>query len=458
MKYLVIASLLMFAPLLVEVSTGLDVKSSAAAAERRKVPPMKERTYKIISEAQILIDPDSIPVEEGEEKPDVVANPPKAVEMLREALTRRGLNGYEIAQIWNTLAFAYYTLDDLDGTKRAYEKVLEQGTISLALEMSSTRALFQLYYADENYAKAIEFIDKWMVLNEKPDTDITFIKATAYYQMERLDDALTTALRLEEIAAELGKDMKENWLYIQVVLYNEKKDYDKVIELLERMIVSFPKKQYWMHLAGMYGEKEWDDKALSAYYAAYTQGMFEKETEVIMLSQRLLNAEVPFEATRILEKGFKDELIEKNEKNIRLLATAYTMSKDYDNAIDAWKEASDFAKDGEIFYRLAQALSNEDRHKEAVVSYRDALDRDKRNKRNKDDNDDNDDKGLKDVEEVQFWLGISLMQLEEWDDAQKAFRLAAKDKDRRKSANQYIQYITNERKRQAAIKEMISAS
>ncbi|MFT4797806.1 MAG: tetratricopeptide (TPR) repeat protein, partial [Candidatus Azotimanducaceae bacterium] len=295
MKYLVIASLLMFAPLLVEVSTGLDMKSSATAAERRKVPPMKERTYKIISEAQILIDPDSIPVEEGEEKPDVVANPPKAIEMLKEALTRRGLNGYEVAQIWNTLAFAYYTIDDLPGTKMAYEKVLAQDKISLALELSSTRALFQLYYADENYAKSIEFIDKWMVLNEKPDTDITFIKATAYYQMERLDDALTTAIRLEAIAAELGKEMKENWLYIQVVLYNEKKDYDKVIELLERMIVSFPKKQYWMHLAGMYGEKEWDDKALSAYYAAYTQGMFEKETEVIMLSQRLLNAEVPFE-------------------------------------------------------------------------------------------------------------------------------------------------------------------
>ncbi|MFT7139136.1 MAG: tetratricopeptide (TPR) repeat protein [Candidatus Azotimanducaceae bacterium] len=443
MKYLVIASLLMFAPLLVEVSTGLDMKSSATAAERRKVPPMKERTYKIISEAQILIDPDSIPVEEGEEKPDVVANPPKAIEMLKEALTRRGLNGYEVAQIWNTLAFAYYTIDDLPGTKMAYEKVLAQDKISLALELSSTRALFQLYYADENYAKSIEFIDKWMVLNEKPDTDITFIKATAYYQMERLDDALTTAIRLEAIAAELGKEMKENWLYIQVVLYNEKKDYDKVIELLERMIVSFPKKQYWMHLAGMYGEKEWDDKALSAYYAAYTQGMFEKETEVIMLSQRLLNAEVPFEATAILEKGFKDELIEKNEKNIRLLATAYTMSKDFDNAIKAWKEASVYAKDGEIFYRLAQALSNEDRHKEAVVAYRDALEQ---------------EDGLKDIEEVQFWLGISLLQLEDWDDAQKAFRLAAKDKDRRKSANQYIQYIANERKRQAALKEMLSAS
>ncbi|MFT6644633.1 MAG: tetratricopeptide (TPR) repeat protein, partial [Patiriisocius sp.] len=320
---------------------------------------------------------------------------------------------------------------------------LKQGTISLALELSATRALFQLYYADENYLKSIEFIDKWMALNEKPDADVTFIKATAYYQMERLDDALTTALRLEQIAKELEKDMKENWLYIQVVLYNEKKNYDKVIEILERMIVSFPKKQYWMHLAGMYGEKNWDDKALSAYYAAYAQGMFSKETEVVMLSQRLLNAEVPFEAASILEKGFKSELIEKNEKNIRLLATAYTMSRNYSQAIDSWKEATNYAKDGEIFYRLAQALSNEDRHKEAVAAYRDALDK---------------EDGVKDIEEVQFWLGISLMQLEEWDDAQKAFRLAAKDKSRRKSSNQYIQYIASERKRQAALKEMLSAS
>ncbi len=444
MKYILIASLLMLAPLVIEVTTGVNTYSTAsAAAERRKVPPMKERTYKIISEAQLLIDPDSIPVADGEEKPQVVANPPKAVEMLKDALTRRGLNGYEVAQIWNTLAFAYYTLDDLNSTKKAYEEVLKQGTISLALELSATRALFQLYYADENYAKAIEFIDKWMALNETPDADVTFIKATAYYQMERLDDSLRTAIRVEEIATELQKEMKENWLYIQVVLYNEKQNFDKVIELLERMIVMFPKKQYWMHLAGMYGEKGWDDKALSAYYAAYTQGMFDKESEVVMLCQRLLNAEVPYEAASILEKGFKSELIEQNEKNIRLLATAYTMSKNYDQAIEAWKNATEYAKDGEIFYRLAQALSNEDRHKEAVAAYREAIER---------------EDGIKDIEEVQFWLGISLMQLEEWDDAQKAFRLAAKDKDRRKSANQYIQYISSEKQRQAALKEMISAN
>ena len=113
-----------------------------------------------------------------------------------------------------------------------------ESNLSLALELSATRALFQLYYADENYAKSIEFIDKWMALNEKPDTDVTFIKATAYYQMEDFDSALTNALRVEDIANELQKEMKENWLYIQVVLYNEKKNYDKVIEVLERLVLS----------------------------------------------------------------------------------------------------------------------------------------------------------------------------------------------------------------------------
>ena len=150
MRVLLIASLLMFSPLLIEVSTGIDLSTTASAAEkkreRRKVPPMKEKTYKAISEAQALIDPSAVQYPEGEE-PAVFppADPRKAIEMLNTQLTRRGMNGYEIAQVWNTLAFAYYTLEDLKGTKNAYEKVLQQGTISLALELSATRALFQLY-------------------------------------------------------------------------------------------------------------------------------------------------------------------------------------------------------------------------------------------------------------------------------------------------------------------------
>jgi len=440
-------SVLWALPIVVSMVPGQHIGAGAVYGEEkkkqaRKVPPLTEKIYKALAEAQVLIDPESVQVEEGQERPDVVANPQQAVNDLKELLGRRRINSYEKAQVWNTLAFAYYTLDDTPNTLLAYENVLKE-EITEALELSALRALFQLYYSQEKYQKAIDYMDRWEVLKGNQDTNVTFIKATAYYQLENFPKALENILLVEQIAIAEGKEIKENWWYLQVVIYNELKDFDNVINVLEKLIVAYPKKQYWMHLAGMYAEKEMEDKSLSAYYAAYTQGLFTKESEVVMLSQRLLNAEVPYEAARILKKGIDEKLVEKNEKNIKLLAMCYTMSQDMTRAIDAWKDATKFAEDGELYYRLAQALANEDRHKEAVVSYREALRKG----------------GLKKNQETDasFWMGISLMQLKEWDDATDAFKESAKDKDRAKSARQYIAYIRGEKRRLAALKEMLEA-
>ncbi|MFT6437913.1 MAG: tetratricopeptide (TPR) repeat protein [Candidatus Azotimanducaceae bacterium] len=433
-------------PAVVSLIPGQQFDSGTVYGEEkkkpRKVSPLTEKVYKAISEAQALIDPESIVVEEGEERPDIVANPQQAILDLMETLERRRINSYEKAQVWNTLAFAYYTLDDTPNTLRAYENVLKE-EITEALELSSLRALFQLYYAQEDYQKSINYMERWEVLKGVRDTTVTFIKATAYYQLNNFEKSLENVLLVEQIAIAEETTVKENWLYLQVVVYNELKDLDNVINVLEKLLKAYPKKQYWMHLAGMYAEKEMEDRSLSAYYAAYSQGMFDKESEVVMLSQRLLNAEVPFEAARILQKGFDEGLVEKNEKNIKLLAMSYTMSQDMDQAINAWEEATKFADDGELHYRLAQALANQDRHKEATTSYREAIKRG----------------GLKDGQDsdASFWMGISLMQLKKWDDATDAFKEASKDKDRAKSAKQYIAYIRGEKRRLAALKEMLEA-
>jgi len=426
------------------ISGSVDLGGQAIAQEKKKtrrVPAMRESTYKRLAEAQVMIDPESTPREEGEPAPVPKGTPRDAINLLLKLKDRRGLNSYELAQVWNTLAFGYYTIEDIPNTVGAYEQVLAQGTITQALEQSVLRALFQLYYSQEQYAKSIQYMEKWEALREQPDAGVTFIKATAYYQMDRFRDALKTALLVEQIALQQQKTIKENWWYLQVVIYNELIEIDNVIAVLEKLIVNYPKKQYWMHLAGMYGEKNWDDLSLSAYYAIYTQGMFNKESEVVMLSQRLLNAEVPFEAATILEKGFKDGLIKETEKNLKLLATAYTMAQEMSKAIDAWRDATKFTKDGVLYYRLAQALANEDRHKAATVAYQDALDAGK----------------LKDLGDVNFWYGISLMQLENWDRAIKAFRASAKaDRTMAKQCRQYIRYIQGERRRQAELRKMLA--
>ncbi len=443
--FVMAACTLWCAPLIVSKLTEGQVSFGAAYAadenkkQTRKVPAMRERTYKALSEAQLLIDPESVPVAEGETKPDVIADPRKAVALLKDLMERRGVNSYELAQIWNTLAFAYYTLDDMPNTLMAYEMVLKE-EITEALELSTLRSLFQLYYAQEAYKKSIDYMNRWEKLRGEPDAGVTFIRATAYYQLEDYKNALKEALVVEKITAAEGKEMKENWWYLQVVIYNELKDYDNVIKVLEKLIVVYPKKQYWMHLAGMYSEKGLDDRSLSAYYAAYSQGMLAKESEVVMLAQRLLNAEVPFEAATVLEQGIKVKLVKKDEKNMKLLGTSYTMSQDMAKAIDAWREAAKLSDDGDNYYRLAQALANEDRHKEAIEAYTSAL-----------------DKGVKNKTNAYFWLGISQMQLERWDSATASFKEAAKDKDMEKSARRYLKYIAGEKHRQEELRKMLEA-
>lgn len=409
--------------------------------ESRQVPSMRERTYKALSEAQLMIDPESVQVEEGEEPPEPEGTPRDAINMLLELKDRRGLNSYEIAQIWNTLAFGYYTVDDTRKTINAYENVLAQEDITYALEISSLRALFQLYYSEENYRKALEYIDRWQALKGDPDTNVTFIKAIAYYELKEYQNALDAALRVEEIAREQGKEVKENWWYLQVVLYDELGRPDDVIRVLETLVVEFPKKQYWMHLASMYADKDWPDQALSAYYAAYLQGLLTKESELVMVAQRLLNAEVPYEASQVLQKGLDDGIIEPDVDNLKLLAQAYTMAQEMDEAISAWKKTTEAGDDGDLYVRLAQALSREDRHEEAVKAYRKALDAG----------------DLRDKHDTQFWLGISLMQLEEWDSATQAFQAAAEDDEVKKRARQYIKYINSQKKREKELQRMLGA-
>ncbi|MFT7687977.1 MAG: hypothetical protein ACI9FB_003335, partial [Candidatus Azotimanducaceae bacterium] len=86
MRYLIIASLLLLGPVVLENLTSISFGSSAFAAEKkeekRRVAPLKERTYKILGEAQALIDPESVQYDEGK-KPEVLpkANPNEAIRL-----------------------------------------------------------------------------------------------------------------------------------------------------------------------------------------------------------------------------------------------------------------------------------------------------------------------------------------------------------------------------------------
>ena len=137
--------------------------ASALAAEdkkkTRRVPAISQSLYKQMSEAQIMIDPDSIPREEGEPAPEPKGTPQDGINKLLEMTKKKRLNSNELSQLWNLLAFGYYTLEDVPKTIYAYEQVIAAGKIGViteALEKNALRALFQLNYSIEKYAVALD--------------------------------------------------------------------------------------------------------------------------------------------------------------------------------------------------------------------------------------------------------------------------------------------------------------
>ncbi|MDZ7641232.1 MAG: hypothetical protein U5J62_04305 [Desulfurivibrio sp.] len=232
------------------------VIAQAADKERRKVPPLTERVYKQISEAQLLIDPESVPVPEGEEPPDVEANPQEGIDQLKDLLDRRGINSYERAQIWNTLGLSgYYTMRTTSrkrsmptrtcSRERSPKRSDSPGAsrpVPASLRGRELRALTAVHPAlggaqrDPGPGCHVHQGDR-------------VLPAAEQYQK-----SLDVALEIERVAKAQERTIKESWWYLQVVLYNEMNAYREVIPVLEKAYQALPQEAVLdAVLAGMYG-------------------------------------------------------------------------------------------------------------------------------------------------------------------------------------------------------------
>ena len=271
------------------------------------------------------------------------------------------------------------------------------------------------------------------------DTDTYIILAQAYYSLDKFDqmiEPIETAIR---VAEERGMEVKERWYLLLRVPYFELENYAKVAEILEILVVNWPKKEYWTMLSSMYGELDRDKRQLATYEAAHDQGLLEKSVEFVTLAQYLMQAEAGYKAARILEQGLEDGSIEKNENNYRLLSQAWQMASEFEKAIGPLEEAARISNDGELDVRLANSFLNLSRYDECVDASRAGLKKG----------------GLDRPAIAQELLGMCLMEKEEFEEAKKAFRQAAKDDKIENRARNWIKFIESEQARISQINESI---
>ena len=396
-----------------EEEDGSNQKTKQAQAVSKEV-------YDRIQKAQEEIDAD---------------DPNGALDILNGLLNRK-LTEYERQNVLNYLGFVYYNMENIPRAMQIYEEMLQIPSIEEQIKKGTLYTLAQLSTMQEDYDKALRLLDEWFALETNPAPDPYILYAQNLYQVNRYADMVRPIETAMEVAAKREQEVKEDWYVLLNFAYFQQENYAKVRDIQKILLAKWPKKRYWFSLAGAYTELGEDDNLMAAYDAAHTQGLLEKEAELVTMAQLYMQHEVPYKAATLLDREMEAGRVSKDAKNYRLLSQAWTLAAEDEEAIPALQQAARLSNEGELNLRLGNAYLNLGQYEQCVAAIRDGIEKG----------------GIKSPDNAQISLGMCLYNEKEYRNAIAAFREAGKTQRSRRIANQWITVIESDIERNEQIR------
>ena len=442
---------------LVVVPFDLGAQSQDQKVTYKKARALQTSTAKKIVKVVEALERED---ENGKEDPDFVT----VKEILNELLEKRdSLRSYDRSVMWNYWGYVYFSEERYSDAMQAYKNLLAEPESTIPLRVASLFTLAQLNFVNEDYEEGVKVLLQWMDEVEVVTAQGWSLLGQAYFQVgtdkksesEKLDyyeKALESMLSAVQTAELEEYKPKENWYVLMAACYNElssrlgkEESLYKQLDIYEILVNLYPKKMYFIQLGGIYGQLSRELDYMITLNAAYQKDLLDKESEYLALTQLLLLNNNPYWAAKVLEAGrikkvpvidekTKEEkilpVVKDNEKNLKLLADAWRMAQEVEIAIPIMEKAAKLAKDGQTFIILGSLYLSEDKLEEAVGAIEQGLKKGK----------------VKDPSQARLTLGQAYFELQNFEQAKKEFRIAARDDDKKikKTANSWIKYTENE--------------
>ena len=372
-------------------------KKEKNTQETRRTPALRNKVYERLAEAQVHV--------EAKEYDEAI----KILRDMEDDSGKRALNSYELANLYNLFAFIYYSQEDYNSALGAYEKVASQPDIPLAMEINTRYTIAQLYFVQEKWQDGIDALLKWFEVADAPSAQAYILLGQGYYQVKDYDNALKNTLIAVNLYRDKGKVPKEQWYSLLRFLYFEKNDMPNTIDVLEEMLVHYPKKQYWVQLSHMYSEIKEEKKQLAAMEAIYIQDLLVKDREQVTMAYLYLNADVPYKAAKVLDKGIADETVEASSKTLEILGNSWRQAQEVKKSIPVMEQAASKSEKGELYVRLGNVYLDNDQFGKAIAAIEKGLKRG----------------GVKRPDSAQLVLGMAAFNNKDYEKARKAFTEAA---------------------------------
>ena len=359
-----------------------------------------------------------------------------ALKALNTLKTKKGITEYELQQVLNYIGFVNYNLDNVDAAMAAYEELLTIPSVEDQIRKQTLYTMAQLSTMQEEYTQALGILDRWFVLETNPAADPYILYAQNLYQVERYPDMIQPIEQAMAVAQKREISIKEDWYVLLNFAYFQQEDYAKVRDIQKILLATWPKKNYWFSLAGAFTELGEDDNLMAAYDSAHTQGLLEKESELVTMAQLYMQHEVPWKAASLLQAEMDGGRVKKDAKNYRMLSQALTLASEDEMAIPALQEAARLSDEGELNLRLGNAYLNLGMYGECVSAINAGIKKGK----------------IKSPDNAQISLGMCLYNERDYRDSIAAFREAGKTQRSRRISNQWIRVIESDIQRNEQIR------
>mgnify|MGYP001269519572 CR=1 FL=1 len=446
-----LALLFAFSSINLEAQSQSDTKKPIKYKKARALQTSTAKKMAKVYEALEEVD------DAGEPKPDMET----VLSVLTELRNKKDeLKSYDRSVMWNAWAYVYMTDGKYPQAMDAYTKLMNEPEVTIGLRNGAILALAQLNLAQENYQKGIQLILQWMDEVETVTAQSWSLLGQAYFAINNYRKSMSSLETAISLAEEEGYKPRESWYQLLAGCISElkeeigeKESLLRQRDIFEILVNLYPKKLYFIQLGGVYGQLGRERDYMITLKAAYQKDFLDKESEYLALAQLLLLNKNPYWAAEVLVSGqqkivttvetvvdevTKEEtkiektgpVVKDTEKNLKTLADAWRMAQEIDKAIPILERAAKMSKDGKSYVLLGNLYLSEDKVQDAVGAIKKGLEKGK----------------IKDLSQVYLTLGQAHFELEEFDEAKKNFRIAARDKKKKikTQANNWIKYTENE--------------
>lgn len=227
----------------------------------------------------------------------------EALEKVSEAEAVGNRTAFENLTIQRTRGSIASAAGEYAVAAKAFEAVLTSGRVAGAEKSKLEQAIASLYYQAKDYPKAAQWSERYL---KEGGNDPAMRTVLVQSHFLNNDCAAVSKIVGDPQAADSARKPTEQELQILANCFLKKNDNAGYVSAIERLVVLYPKREYWTDLLSRVQKKPGFSNrlGLDVYRLKMATGNITSTNDYFEMAQLALQAGFPAEAKTIIDKGF----------------------------------------------------------------------------------------------------------------------------------------------------------